>query len=83
MTGEGEGEEENCHMLITSLLNEGAVIKIAWTDIRGLIICLSGQSGYSLYLFKADYLSKITVLTHPFGAFPPYNGFQNSALIFF
>ena len=24
--GEG-GEEENCHMLITSLLNEGAVIK--------------------------------------------------------
>ena len=27
MTGEGEGGEENCHMLITSLLNEGAVIK--------------------------------------------------------
>ena len=27
--GEGEGEGgENCHMLITSLLNEGAVIKI-------------------------------------------------------
>ena len=26
--GEGEGEEENCHPLITSLLNEGAVIKI-------------------------------------------------------
>ena len=25
--GEGEGEE-NCHPLITSLLNEGAVIKI-------------------------------------------------------
>ena len=25
--GEGEGGEENCHMLITSLLNEGAVIK--------------------------------------------------------
>ena len=26
--GEGEGEGENCHPLITSLLNEGAVIKI-------------------------------------------------------
>jgi hypothetical protein len=26
MTG-GEGGEEKCHMLITSLLNEGAVIK--------------------------------------------------------
>ena len=44
MTGEeggegGEGGEENCHPLITSLLNEGAVIKI--TDFNGhLRFCL-------------------------------------------
>ena len=35
--GEGEGGEgeENCHPLITSLLNEGAVIKIDPQGARG------------------------------------------------
>jgi phosphosulfolactate phosphohydrolase-like enzyme len=34
MTEEEEVEVENCHMLITSLLNEGAVIKMVTEEDR-------------------------------------------------
>ena len=49
MTG-GEGEGENCHPLITSLLNEGAVIKTEQFSISSslVVILISMKHGEKL-----------------------------------
>jgi hypothetical protein len=44
---EKEKEKKNCHMLITSLLNEGAVIKMMNTDLIHTS-CRSESSNYQL-----------------------------------
>ena len=53
MTGEGGEGEENCHPLITSLLNEGAVIKIG-LSLKLAVLCNLGSIQLSFSQTKTE-----------------------------